>query len=126
MASTAQDPSAPLRAEKKDEDRDEDSARPDRAPARPGLRVDDQSQGPGLALRRVRSICMHPLCIAAEARCACAAVEYSPFYGIEKGAVLQEARIFNDPHIDPRRCQQVCSRPCAAGTRAVPMLGRAL
>ena len=27
MASTAQDPSAPLRAEKKDEDRDEDSAR---------------------------------------------------------------------------------------------------
>ena len=35
------------------------------------------------------------------------AVEYSPFYGIEKGAVLQEARIFNDPHIDPRRCQQV-------------------
>ena len=35
-------------------------------------------------------------------------MEYSPFYGIEKGAVLQEARIFNDPHIDPRRCQQVC------------------
>ena len=27
MAATAQDPSAPLRAEKKDEDRDEDSAR---------------------------------------------------------------------------------------------------
>ena len=39
----------------------------------------------------------------------CCAVEYSPFYGIEKGAVLQEARIFNDPHIDPRRCQQVRS-----------------
>lgn len=35
------------------------------------------------------------------------AAEYSPFYGIEKGAVLQEARCFNDPHIDPRRCQQV-------------------
>ena len=51
---------------------------------------------------------------------ACAAVEYSPFYGIEKGAVLQEARIFNDPHIDPRRCQQVCSRPCAAGMSAAP------
>ena len=40
-------------------------------------------------------------------RGAWCAVEYSPFYGIEKGAVLQEARIFNDPHIDPRRCQQV-------------------
>ncbi|KAK9837106.1 hypothetical protein WJX81_003075 [Elliptochloris bilobata] len=61
MAATAQDPSAPLRAEKKDEDRDED-------------------------------------------------MEYSPFYGIEKGAVLQEARIFNDPHIDPRRCQQVITK----------------
>ena len=35
------------------------------------------------------------------------AAEYSPFYAIEKGAVLQEARCFNDPHIDPRRCQQV-------------------
>lgn len=34
--------------------------------------------------------------------------EYSPFYGIEKGAVLQEARIFNDSHIDPRKCQQAC------------------
>lgn len=36
-----------------------------------------------------------------------AAVEYSPFYGIEKGAVLQEARMFNDRTVDPRRCQQV-------------------
>ena len=35
------------------------------------------------------------------------AAEYSPFYGIEKGAVLQEARIFNDSHVDARRCQQV-------------------
>ena len=35
------------------------------------------------------------------------AAEYSPFYAIEKGAVLQEARCFNDPHIDSRRCQQV-------------------
>ncbi len=69
MAATAQDPSAPLRAEKKDEDRDEDSAHPDRAPACPGLCVDDQSEGPGQALRRVRSICMHPLCTAAEASC---------------------------------------------------------
>ena len=36
-----------------------------------------------------------------------AEVEYSPFYGIEKGAVLQEARMFNDRNIDARRCQQV-------------------
>ncbi len=30
------------------------------------------------------------------------AVEYSPFFGIDKGAVLQEARVFNDPHLDAR------------------------
>ena len=36
------------------------------------------------------------------------AAEFSPFFGIEKGLVLQEARIFNSPHIDARRCQQVC------------------
>ncbi|RWV92681.1 hypothetical protein GW17_00044920, partial [Ensete ventricosum] len=34
-------------------------------------------------------------------------VEYSPFYGIEKGAVLQEARVFHDPQLDARRCSQV-------------------
>ncbi|KFK29732.1 hypothetical protein AALP_AA7G171600 [Arabis alpina] len=34
-------------------------------------------------------------------------LEYSPFMGIEKGAVLQEARIFNDSQVDPRRCSQV-------------------
>ncbi|KAL7206687.1 hypothetical protein ACSBR2_019409 [Camellia fascicularis] len=34
-------------------------------------------------------------------------LEYSPFLGIEKGAVLQEARVFNDPQLDPRRCSQV-------------------
>ena len=39
-----------------------------------------------------------------------AAAEYSPFYGIEKGAVLQEARVFNDSRIDARRCQQVSHR----------------
>ena len=39
------------------------------------------------------------------------AAEYSPFYAIEKGAVLQEARCFNDPHIDSRRCQQVQIHP---------------
>lgn len=37
-------------------------------------------------------------------------LEYSPFYGIEKGAVLQEARVFNDSHVDPRRCQQVITK----------------
>lgn len=37
-------------------------------------------------------------------------LEYSPFYGIEKGAVLQEARVFNDNHVDPRRCQQVITK----------------
>ena len=42
--------------------------------------------------------------------CPPPAVEYSPFYGIEKGAVLQEARIFNDSHVDPRRCQQVITK----------------
>lgn len=35
------------------------------------------------------------------------AVDYSPFLGIEKGAVLQEARVFNDPQLDARRCSQV-------------------
>ncbi|KAK6143462.1 hypothetical protein DH2020_023810 [Rehmannia glutinosa] len=33
--------------------------------------------------------------------------DYSPFLGIEKGAVLQEARVFNDPQLDARRCSQV-------------------
>ncbi|KAJ0077878.1 hypothetical protein Patl1_37345 [Pistacia atlantica] len=32
--------------------------------------------------------------------------EYSPFLGIEKGAVLQEARVFNGPQLDARRCSQ--------------------
>ena len=36
--------------------------------------------------------------------------EYSPFHGIEKGAVLQEARIFHAPQIDARKCQQVITR----------------
>ena len=31
----------------------------------------------------------------------------SPFWAIEKGAVLQEARCFNDNQISTRRCQQV-------------------
>lgn len=36
--------------------------------------------------------------------------EFSPFYGIDKGAVLQEARCFNDPQVDPRKCQQVITK----------------
>ncbi|KAF2305901.1 hypothetical protein GH714_008780 [Hevea brasiliensis] len=36
--------------------------------------------------------------------------EYSPFLGIEKGAVLQEARVFNDPQLDPRKCSQVITK----------------
>ncbi|KAI3441307.1 Coatomer subunit gamma [Psidium guajava] len=36
--------------------------------------------------------------------------EYSPFFGIEKGAVLQEARVFHDPQLDPRRCSQVITK----------------
>ena len=35
------------------------------------------------------------------------ALDFSPFWGIEKGAVLQEARCFNDSQLDARRCQQV-------------------
>ncbi|KAJ7967338.1 Coatomer subunit gamma [Quillaja saponaria] len=30
--------------------------------------------------------------------------------GIEKGAVLQEARVFNDPQLDARRCSQVITK----------------
>eukprot|EP00252_Welwitschia_mirabilis_P027999 TRINITY_DN98_c0_g2_i1.p1 TRINITY_DN98_c0_g2~~TRINITY_DN98_c0_g2_i1.p1 ORF type:complete len:890 (+),score=165.23 TRINITY_DN98_c0_g2_i1:103-2772(+) len=36
--------------------------------------------------------------------------EYSPFLGIEKGAVLQEARCFHDPQLDARRCTQVITK----------------
>ncbi|GAX76799.1 hypothetical protein CEUSTIGMA_g4245.t1 [Chlamydomonas eustigma] len=36
--------------------------------------------------------------------------EFSPFYGIDKGAVLQEARCFNDPQPDARKCQQVITK----------------
>ncbi len=53
----------------------------------------------------------HPLKPAFTLPSSCLpAVEYSPFYGIEKGAVLQEARCFNDSHVDPRRCQQVITK----------------
>ncbi|WOL10874.1 hypothetical protein Cni_G19633 [Canna indica] len=36
--------------------------------------------------------------------------EYSPFHGIEKGAVLQEARVFHDPQLDARKCSQVITK----------------
>ncbi|ABO94458.1 Coatomer gamma subunit [Ostreococcus lucimarinus CCE9901] len=36
--------------------------------------------------------------------------ELSPFWGIEKGIVLQEARCFNDPQLDARKCQQVITK----------------
>ncbi|PON84890.1 Coatomer gamma subunit [Trema orientale] len=36
--------------------------------------------------------------------------DYHPFLGIEKGAVLQEARVFNDPQLDARRCSQVITK----------------
>ena len=36
--------------------------------------------------------------------------EISPFVGIEKGIVLQEARCFNDPQLDVRKCQQVITK----------------
>ena len=37
-------------------------------------------------------------------------LEFSPFWGIEKGAVLQEARCFNESQLDARRCQQVITK----------------
>ncbi|KAJ0981913.1 hypothetical protein J5N97_010168 [Dioscorea zingiberensis] len=37
-------------------------------------------------------------------------MDYSPFLGIEKGAVLQEARAFHDPQLDARRCSQVITK----------------
>jgi len=35
---------------------------------------------------------------------------YSPFYGIEKGAVLQEVRLFNEPQPSSRGCAQIISK----------------
>ncbi|VFQ68335.1 unnamed protein product [Cuscuta campestris] len=37
-------------------------------------------------------------------------MDYSPFLGIDKGGVLQEARVFNDPQLDARRCSQVITK----------------
>ena len=89
MASTAQDPSAPLlRGDKKEEDRDDESMFR-------GLSQIFRSRSE-LLTRTLTVICIR-------------AAEFSPFFGIEKGLVLQEARIFNSPHIDARRCQQAGS-----------------
>lgn len=35
---------------------------------------------------------------------------YSPFYGIEKGAVLQEVRLFNEAQPSSRGCAQVITK----------------
>ena len=40
--------------------------------------------------------------------------EVSPFLGLEKAAVLQDARCFNDSQLDARRCQQARSGRGAA------------
>lgn len=44
--------------------------------------------------------------------CSFFTAEYSPYLGLEKGAVLQEARVFNDPQLDPRKCSQVFFYSC--------------
>ena len=36
--------------------------------------------------------------------------EQSPFFGIEKGAVLQESRVFHDQQLDARQCAQVITK----------------
>eukprot|EP00793_Prasinoderma_coloniale_P003362 PRCOL_00005997-RA len=36
--------------------------------------------------------------------------DMSPFWGIEKGAVLQESRVFHDPQLDARQCAQVITK----------------
>ena len=137
MASTAQDSSAPLRGpEKKDEDRDEDGESTPQIAGSRGLRTrlcGCDSPSWERAVQPVKSmpstlwldLCRRggsashdtrtdvPSCrqqFADGAPAVLWAVEYSPFYGIEKGAVLQEARMFNDRNIDARRCQQVGGR----------------
>ena len=58
-------------------------------------RDEDSDDGSPMKIRKWNSLIK--ICI----------VYYSPFWGIEKGAVLQEARCFNDSQLDARRCQQV-------------------
>ncbi len=55
------------------------------------------------------------------------AVEVSPFWGLEKASVLQEARCFNDSQLDARKCQQVRAtsscRAAASGFSPPPSCG---
>ena len=105
MAATAQDPSAPLRGpEKKDEDRDDESTFAVHLMCRSTRHV---QQATKFLFLTCHEKILFGLVEPAEKRYLMVAAEYSPFYAIEKGAVLQEARCFNDPHIDSRRCQQV-------------------
>jgi len=46
------------------------------------------------------------VCFVAPPCLARSAVEVSPFWGIEKASILQEARCFNDSQLDARKCQQ--------------------
>lgn len=36
--------------------------------------------------------------------------DLSPFWGLDKGSVLQEVRIFNEPQLDARQCAQVVTK----------------
>jgi len=53
--------------------------------------------GKSVDLEKLMTFCLIPFFVT----------DYSPFLGIEKGAVLQEARVFNDPQLDAKRCSQV-------------------
>ena len=37
-------------------------------------------------------------------------IKYSPFAGLQKAAVLQETRCFNDREINPRKCIGILTR----------------
>lgn len=93
QASTAQNTLEPLRAAGDSKAKDED------------MEEERKSLPPPPASKRAA-----PLAFITVLCFLILAVEYSPFYGIEKGAVLQEARCFNDSHVDPRRCQQVITK----------------
>jgi hypothetical protein len=80
---------------------------------RPQLRRAPRLLGPA----PVHHLTSRPSSALTRASLLLTAAEFSPFYGIEKGSVLQEARIFHDTNIDPRRCQQV---QLAAGSTHTP------
>ena len=86
-------------------------------PAEHPIPAPRQGTGPCCCARQVPALCFGACSslrwlppTTANEELLFAAAEYSPFYGIEKGAVLQEARVFNDSRIDARRCQQVSHR----------------